>query len=229
MKEWQDNFHLPRVHYKMSNQKLVAVIDYGMGNLRSVFKAAEHVANNNTKIIVTNDAKTVKQADAIIFPGQGAARACMNALTETNMTQAIKQAAQEKPFLGICMGLQILMTHSDENEGVECLSILPGLVKKFDISTSPNLKLPHMGWNEIHQKTEHPLWHNIAQDNRFYFVHSYHVKPDDPSSITGKTTHGIEFNACLAHKNVFAIQAHPEKSAQAGLQLIENFLTWNGH
>ncbi len=212
----------------MPNQKLIAVIDYRMGNLRSVFKAAEHVANSTTKIVITHDAKLVAQADAIIFPGQGAARACMNALTDTNMTQAIKQAAQEKPFLGICMGLQVLMSHSNENGGVECLDIIKGNVKKLDLTDSPNLKLPHMGWNQIHQTDEHPLWHKISQDSRFYFVHSYHVEPDDGSTISGNTTHGVKFNSCLAQDNLFAIQAHPEKSAADGLQLIKNFLTWGG-
>ncbi len=210
----------------MSSQKLIAVIDYGMGNLRSVFKAAEHVAKNTTKIIISNDAKIIAEADAIIFPGQGAAKACMSSLTNTNMTQAIKQAAIEKPFLGICMGLQVLMTRSDENGGVECLDILPGLVKKLDV---PNeLKLPHMGWNNIHQTNDHPLWHNIPQNSRFYFVHSYYVKPDNLDTIAGKTTHGLEFGACLSQDKLFAIQAHPEKSADAGIQLIKNFLEWNG-
>lgn len=212
----------------MANQKLVAVIDYGMGNLRSVSKAAEHVATDSTRIVVTSDAQVVKDADAIIFPGQGAAKACMQALTDTNMTHTLIEAAVQKPFLGICMGLQVLMTHSDENNGVSCLDILPGSVKKFQLENHPELKLPHMGWNQIHQTLEHPLWHNIEQDSRFYFVHSYHVVPQDQNLIAGTCQHGTPFVACLAKEQLFAIQAHPEKSAQAGIQLFKNFLSWNG-
>lgn len=212
----------------MADQKLIAVVDYSMGNLRSVSKAAEHVAGPQHKIVITRDAKMIDQADAVIFPGQGAAKACMQALTDTNMTHAITKAAQEKPFLGICMGLQVLMEHSTENNGVSCLDIIPGQVQKFDLTDFPDLKLPHMGWNQIHQTQTHPLWHNIEQDSRFYFVHSYHVEPTDKNCIVGTSKHGIEFNACLAQDNLFAIQAHPEKSADAGIQLLKNFLAWNG-
>lgn len=212
----------------MSNQKLVAVIDYGMGNLRSVSKAAEHVASDSTRVIITNNIQDVKDADAIIFPGQGAAKACMQALHDTQLTQALLEAAQQKPFLGICMGLQVLMSHSDENNGVKCLDLLPGLVKKFELDAYPELKLPHMGWNQIHQTQEHPLWHNIEQDSRFYFVHSYHVQPENKNIIAGISEHGQSFVSCVAQNQLFAIQAHPEKSAQAGIQLFKNFLSWNG-
>lgn len=212
----------------MANQKLVAVIDYGMGNLRSVSKAAEHVASANTRVIITNNIQDVKDADAIIFPGQGAAKACMQALNDTHLAGALLEAAHQKPFLGICMGLQVLMSHSDENNGVKCLDLLPGLVKKFELDAYPELKLPHMGWNQIHQTQAHPLWHNIEQDSRFYFVHSYHVQPENPNIITGTSQHGQSFVSCVAQNQLFAIQAHPEKSAQAGIQLFKNFLSWNG-
>ena len=211
------------------DQKLVAVIDYGMGNLRSVAKAAEHVAPNNTRIIVTHDPKVIESADAIIFPGQGAAKACMNALQETGMIHPIQHAVQEKPFLGICMGLQVLMSHSDENSGTPCLDIISGNVKHFELEKAfPELKVPHMGWNQIHQTQEHALWHNIPQDSRFYFVHSYYVQPKKETFIAATTTHGTSFPSALSHKNLFAIQAHPEKSAEHGLQLFQNFLQWNG-
>ncbi len=210
------------------NQKLVAVVDYGMGNLRSVAKAAEHVAPSNTRIIVTNDPKEIESADAIIFPGQGAAKACMNALSETGMIHAIQDATQQKPFLGICMGLQVLMSHSRENDGISCLDILSGDVQHFDFEKNSELKVPHMGWNQIRQTQEHPLWHNIPQDSRFYFVHSYYVQPSDSSMIAGTTTHGTPFPSALSQNNLFAIQAHPEKSADHGLQLFQNFLQWNG-
>ena len=210
------------------NQKVIAVVDYGMGNLRSVSKAAEHVADCNTKIIVTSSPEQIESADAIIFPGQGAAKACMNALRETGMIHPIQRAAKEKPFLGICMGLQVLMSHSDENEGVECLDIIKGTVQHFNIDDQPHLKIPHMGWNQIHQTKDHPIWHAIPQDSRFYYVHSYFVTPTNSKYIAGKTTHGETFTAALSHKNLFAIQAHPEKSADHGLQLLKNFLQWNG-
>ncbi|MDG4811394.1 imidazole glycerol phosphate synthase subunit HisH [Hydrogenovibrio sp. 3SP14C1] len=212
----------------MADQKLVTVIDYGMGNLRSVAKAAEHVAGSNTRICISSKADDIAAADAIIFPGQGAAKACMKALNESNISHTLMQAASEKPFLGICMGLQVLMTHSQENEGVDCLDILKGDVQQFDLSTYPELKMPHMGWNQIHQTTDHPLWHNIEQDSRFYFVHSYFVSPHDKHIIAGETTHGNKFTSAIAQDNLFAIQAHPEKSADAGLQLFKNFLDWNG-
>lgn len=211
------------------DQKLVAVIDYGMGNLRSVAKAAEHVAPNNTRIIVTHDPKVIESADAIIFPGQGAAKACMNALRETGMIHPIQSAVQEKPFLGICMGLQVLMSHSDENSGTPCLDIISGDVKHFELKKeNPELKVPHMGWNQVQQIQEHALWHNIPQNSRFYFVHSYYVQPENDSLIIGTTAHGTSFPSALSHKNLFAIQAHPEKSAEHGLQLFQNFLQWNG-
>ncbi|WP_319558175.1 imidazole glycerol phosphate synthase subunit HisH [Thiomicrorhabdus sp.] len=211
------------------NQKLVAVIDYGMGNLRSVSKAAEHMANDETQIVVTHDPQVIADADAIIFPGQGAAKACMQALQDTGMIHPVQQAAKEKPFLGICMGLQVLMSHSDENQGIDCLDIIPGKVVQFDLSGHPELKMPHMGWNQIHQTQDHPLWHGIPQDSRFYFVHSYYVAPQDKSTVIGETTHGQTFPSVLSAHNIFAIQAHPEKSAEHGLQLFKNFLEWNGH
>ncbi len=211
----------------MSNQKLVSVIDYGMGNLRSVAKAAEHVAPEQVRIQITDDADVIRDSDAVIFPGQGAAKACMKALNNTGIAHTLMEAAAEKPFLGICMGLQVLMTHSQENDGIDCLNILPGDVKQFDLQNHPDLKMPHMGWNQIHQTQDHPLWHGIEQDSRFYFVHSYYVVPTDADTIVGKTTHGTTFASALAKDKLFAIQAHPEKSADAGLQLFKNFLNWN--
>lgn len=208
--------------------KLIAVVDYGMGNLRSVAKAAEHVTDSNTKILITNKAEDIRSADAIIFPGQGAAKACMEALNNTGMTHALKDAVAEKPFLGICMGLQILMTSSDENDGTDCLGFLQGKVQKINTEKHPELKIPHMGWNQIKQTLDHPLWHNIEQNQRFYFVHSYYVVPQQNDITVGTTTHGQTFTSAIAKDNLFAIQAHPEKSADAGLQLLKNFINWNG-
>lgn len=206
--------------------KHVVVVDYGMGNLRSVAKAAEHMADDQTKIIISSHPQDIDSADAIIFPGQGAAKACMQALNETYMIHSLQKAANEKPFLGICMGLQVLMTHSQENNGIDCLNILKGDVVQFDLTAHPALKMPHMGWNQIHQTQQHPLWHKIPQDSRFYFVHSYYVMPETPEIIAGETTHGTKFTSAIAKDNLFAIQAHPEKSAESGLQLFKNFLNW---
>lgn len=211
----------------MPNQKLVTVVDYGMGNLRSVAKAADQVAPPQTRICISDKLEDIENADAVIFPGQGAAKACMQALQTSGIEHAITQAASEKPFLGICMGLQVLMSTSSENQGVDCLNLLKGQVNAFDLSEYPELKIPHMGWNQIHQTQAHPLWHQIPQDSRFYFVHSYYIEPEDTSIVAGTTTHGTTFTSAIAHKNLFAIQAHPEKSAQAGLQLFKNFLNWN--
>ena len=211
----------------MADQKLIAVVDYGMGNLRSVSKAAEHVAPAQSRVIVTQSPEDIHNADAIIFPGQGAAKACMHALIDKGLEHSVQQVAQEKPFLGICMGLQVLFTHSDENEGIDCLNILPGTVTQFQLD-NPELKIPHMGWNQIEQTQTHPLWHKIPQNSRFYFVHSYYVQPENSDLITGKTTHGETFASAVAANNLFAIQAHPEKSAEVGLQLFTNFIQWDG-
>lgn len=210
------------------SQKLVVVVDYGMGNLRSVAKAAEHVADSQTRILVTQDPLDIESADAVIFPGQGAAKACMQALHNTGMIEPVKRAAQTKPFLGICMGLQVLMTHSAENNGVDCLDIIPGNVVRFDDTAHPGLKIPHMGWNQIKQTQSHPLWHKINDESRFYFVHSYYIQPTLDTEITGLTHYATDFTSAVAQNQLFAIQAHPEKSADAGLQLIKNFLNWNG-
>ena len=208
--------------------KQVVVIDYGMGNLRSVAKAAEHVADSQTRIHVSQKPQDILDADAIIFPGQGAAKACMQALRDSGMAQPVIEAATTKPFLGICMGLQVLMTHSDENQGVDCLNVIPGLVKRFDEAKFPDLKIPHMGWNQIEQTQAHPLWHKIPQQSRFYFVHSYYIAPDQNNEVTGLTEYGDHFASAVAQDQLFAIQAHPEKSADVGLQLFKNFLNWNG-
>lgn len=210
------------------SRKQIVVVDYGMGNLRSVAKAAEHVANQSADILVSQNPQDIANADGIIFPGQGAAKACMQALKDTGMMQPVIEAAESKPFLGICMGLQVLMTYSDENQGIECLDVIPGLVKKFDETRFPDLKIPHMGWNQIHQTQDHPLWHGIDNSSRFYFVHSYFVKPKLDHYALGTTEYGEAFTSAIAHNQLFAIQAHPEKSADAGLQLLKNFIHWDG-
>ena len=211
----------------------VAVIDYGMGNLHSVAKALEH-ASGGARVLVTHDQAVIEAADRVVLPGVGAIRDCMAEIRNLGIDKVVKTVLdQGKPFLGVCVGMQALMTFSDENNGVECLKILPGHVAFFgndlhDPDSGERLKIPHMGWNQVHQTIEHPLWHGIEQDSRFYFVHSYYVEPVDPGMIAGSTRYGVPFTAALARANLFAVQFHPEKSQHAGLQLYENFINWNG-
>ncbi len=211
----------------------IAIIDYGMGNLYSVAKAAEHVAEAKDNIFVTSSAEQIATSDKVIFPGQGAAKDCMSALQEYDLKDAIISAADQKPFLGICMGMQVLMQMSEENEGVNCLGLFQGKVKYFgnhiNIGSQDNsYKVPHMGWNAIQQQQNHPLWKGIDEASYFYFVHSYFVCAEQQELITGTTDYGVTFASVIARDNVFAMQCHPEKSAQAGLQLLKNFIHWDG-
>lgn len=209
----------------------IAVVDYGMGNLRSVVKAVEHVADGKTRVRLTSDAGEIAAAHRIVFPGQGAARECMQALKRHELIGALTEAAKNKPFLGICMGLQVLLGHSRENEGTDCLDILPGEVEYFgdrDEIARGHYKIPHMGWNQVKQRQAHPLWEGVPDNSRFYFVHSYYVNPRDAASVTGSTEYGITFASAIGRDNLFAVQFHPEKSATSGLQLLRNFVNWNG-
>jgi imidazole glycerol-phosphate synthase subunit HisH len=206
----------------------IAVIDYGMGNLRSVSKALEHVAGGK-EVIVTADPAVVTAAERVVFPGQGAMPDCMRELDMRGLRAAVLQAAQDKPFLGICVGEQMLFAHSDEGD-VPALGVFPGNVvhfpdEKMVLPDGMRLKVPHMGWNEVRQKP-HALWANIADGARFYFVHSYFVQPADPALVTGICEYGIPFTCAVARDNIFAVQFHPEKSARDGLQLLQNFVEW---
>lgn len=206
----------------------IVVVDYGMGNLRSVVKALEHVAEGD-RVVLTDSPEQILKADRVLFPGQGAAKDCMKALQSTGMGDVVLQAAKEKPFLGICMGMQVLMGHSQENDGIGCLNLYDGDVVRFnDRMNGERYKIPHMGWNNVRQTQDHALWKGIDDESHFYFVHSYHVEPQDKSLIAGETEYGITFTAAIARDNVFAIQCHPEKSAQAGLTLLKNFVRWDG-
>ena len=200
----------------------IAIVDYGMGNVRSVQKALEYVAPND-HCLLTNDSKIINDSDRVVFPGQGAMGACMGALQGNNLIEVIKIASKEKPFLGICLGLQLLFDHSEENNGTDGLSIIPGEVIKFK---NIELKIPHMGWNEVKQIKKHPLWHNIDNNARFYSVHSYFVKETDSSCVTGTTYYGENFTSAIAQDKLFAVQFHPEKSQSDGLQLLKNFTNW---
>ena len=209
----------------------IAVIDYGMGNLRSVAKALEHVAPERS-IIVTSDPAQILAAERVVFPGQGAMPDCVRELDSRDLRRAIHEAAASKPFLGICIGLQLLFDHSEEGN-VDGLGILPGKVKRFPqarmVDAAGNkLKVPHMGWNEVHQTCDHPMWKGIAKDARYYFVHSYYVEPEDAALETAYTEYPFRFTSAVGRDNIFAVQFHPEKSQQAGLSLLYNFVNWDG-
>lgn len=209
----------------------IAVIDYGMGNLRSVAKALEHVAPK-TRITVTQRAVDILKADRVVFPGQGAIRDCMHELERLHLVEAVLRAALGKPFLGLCLGPQALFEFSEENGGTAGLGILPGRVIWFgDALREPlrqeRLKIPHMGWNQVHQIIVHPLWRDIPQNSRFYFVHSYYLQPATEAIIAGRTHYGFDFVSAIARNNIFAVQFHPEKSARTGLQFLANFSQWN--
>ena len=184
-------------------------------------------------MIVSSDAQEITNAERVVFPGQGAARDCMKHLKEMQLDEVVLRAAHEKPFLGICMGMQVLMAHSEENGGIDCMNLYNGNVCAFaDDSLSTQmlgLKIPHMGWNKVQHKKQHPLWQNIEDDSRFYFVHSYYVAPQDQALTVGSTEYGFEFVSAIAKDNVFAAQFHPEKSAHDGLQLLKNFCHWDGN
>lgn len=209
---------------------LVAVIDYGMGNLRSVAKALEHVAPADTRICITQSAAEIAAADRVVLPGQSAIRDAMRELERLELVDVVRQAAAEKPFFGMCLGPQALLEWSEENGGIACLGVLPGQVRRFPTNLQDaagnRLKIPHMGWTPVTQTQAHPLWEGIAQDSRFYFVHSYYLCPADLALQAGSTEYGLRFTSALARDNIFAVQFHPEKSAQAGLRLLANFTRW---
>jgi glutamine amidotransferase len=208
----------------------IAVVDYGMGNLRSVSKALEHVAPGKT-VLVTSDPKQIAAAERVVFPGQGAMPDCMRELEARGLRQPVIDAAADKPFLGICIGLQLLFDHSEEGDAAG-LGILPGNVIRFVAKDmhdemGAKLKVPHMGWNHVYRTRPHALWQGIEDGARFYYVHSYYVVPQDPNVAAAYTEYPKRFTCAVARDNIFAVQFHPEKSHQAGLQLLSNFVQWN--
>jgi len=210
----------------------VAVIDYGMGNLHSVSKALERVADG-VRVRVSQSAAEILEADRVVLPGVGAMRDCMGELQRLGLDGVVRECAASRPFLGVCVGMQALLDFSEENDGTPCLGVLPGRVRRFppglvDPRSGERLKIPHMGWNQAHQAGAHPLWRDIPQDSRFYFVHSYYVEPASPDLVAASSSYGIEFAAAVAWGNIFAVQFHPEKSQHVGLQLYKNFLSWDG-
>jgi imidazole glycerol-phosphate synthase subunit HisH len=211
----------------------VAIVDYGMGNLRSVLKAFEHVAPDQV-VVVTSNAEEVKAASRVVFPGQGAMPDCIRELDSRGLREAVVDAAYNKPFLGICIGLQMLFVHSQEGD-VAGLGLFEGDVKHFTNfemigAHGEKLKVPHMGWNQVFQQHQdgsvHSLWAGIPDGQRFYYVHSYYVQPDDQHLEVGFSLYPKHFTGAIAKENLFAVQFHPEKSADAGLQLLKNFTLW---
>ena len=207
----------------------IAIVDYGMGNLRSVQQAVHKVAPD-ASVAVTAEAQVIADAGRVVFPGQGAARDCMREIRSRGLDEVIAQAVGAgKPFLGICMGLQVLFEQSEEGD-TPCLGLLAGPVTRFAAGLQDGqgnkLKVPHMGWNQVHHR-DHPVWEGIAQDARFYFVHSYYVQPRDASIVQATSDYPQPFVCAVARDNLFAVQFHPEKSAAAGLKLLENFVNWN--
>jgi imidazole glycerol-phosphate synthase subunit HisH len=200
----------------------IALLDYGMGNLHSAAKALEYVG---ATVDVTSDPKLIAQADKIVFPGVGAMRDCMQGMHEAGIDDVVKNAVFNKPVLAICVGMQALMQYSEENGGADALGIFAGAVKRFP--EIEGLKVPHMGWNRVKQaEPSHPMWKNIAQDSRFYFVHSFYVEPQNPELVAATCHYGLDFCTAIQKDNLFATQFHPEKSHTAGLQLLKNFVDW---
>ncbi|HEY5763549.1 MAG TPA: imidazole glycerol phosphate synthase subunit HisH [Rhodocyclaceae bacterium] len=207
----------------------IVVVDSGMGNLRSVSQAIAHVAGADA-VTISDSPEAVRRAERVVFPGQGAMPDCTRELEARGLHQAVVEAAGEKPFLGICIGEQMLFDWSDEG-GVPGLGVFAGRVERFPEAamhdaSGARLKVPHMGWNGVRQRQRHALWRSIDDGSRFYFVHSYFVVPADQSIIAGESTHGVAFTAAVARDNIFAVQFHPEKSATAGLQMLTNFVGW---
>lgn len=208
----------------------VAIIDYGMGNLHSIAKALQH-ADRSVSVMVTDEPAAILRADRVVFPGVGAIRDCMEALRARRLVPVLREAAASRPLLGICLGMQALLDVSEENEGTACLGLLPGRVVRFadglvDARGQP-LKIPHMGWNRVQPRIDHPVWAGIEAGSWFYFVHSYHAVPAETADIVGTADYPVPFAAALARGNLFAVQFHPEKSQAAGLRLLANFLSWS--
>ncbi len=208
----------------------IAIIDYGMGNLHSIAKAMERVAVN-TRVQISSEPEVIMAADRVVFPGVGGIGHTMQELMRTGLGDVARAVAESKPMLCICVGMQALFDRSEENNGTACLGLVAGEVKRFPDrmagTDGHKLKVPHMGWNQVRQEP-HPLWRDIPQNSRFYFVHSYYTMPIDNTLIAGRTDYGGEFCCALARENLFAVQFHPEKSQRAGLALLGNFSRWNG-
>ena len=213
----------------------IAIVDYGMGNLRSVYQAFHHVAPDDN-ILIAHQPEEIATADRVVLPGQGAMPDCMKHLEESGLLEALLEAAKNKPLLGVCVGEQMLCDRSAEvrtsesAQWTKCLGLIPGEVRRFELAGKKQAdgsayKVPHMGWNQVRQDTQHPLWEGIPDLTSFYFVHSYYVVPQRNEDIAGSTEYGNWFTSAVARDNIFATQFHPEKSAEYGLKLYQNFVS----
>ena len=216
-------------------KRVVAVVDYGMGNLRSVSQAVMHVARDSDfDVIVTSKPDEVFAAERIVLPGQGAMPDCMSELRDSGLQEAVLHAAANKPLMGVCVGMQMLLTTSEEGPtdvGTAGLDLIPGGVHRFQLEgqlqpDGSRYKVPQMGWNRVFQMQPHPIWQGVPDGAYFYFVHSFYARPSDPRHSAGETEYGTRFTCALARDNIFATQFHPEKSAEHGLALYRNFLHW---
>jgi len=212
----------------MSNK--IVVVDYGMGNLRSVAQALRKVAPE-ANVMISGELADVKSADRLVFPGQGAMPDCMRCLRESGLQDAVVEASRNKPVFGVCVGEQLLFDWSEEGD-IPCMGLFPGKVVRFRLEDrlqedGSRFKVPQMGWNRVSQTVSHPLWQGIADNSYFYFVHSYYAQPAERAHVAGETLYGEPFCSAIARDNIFATQFHPEKSAAAGLQLYKNFVHWN--
>jgi glutamine amidotransferase len=214
----------------------IAIVDYGMGNLRSVYQAFHHVAPD-ANVLIAHTPEEILSAERVVLPGQGAMPDCMKHLEESGLLEALLDAAKNKPLLGVCVGEQMLFDQSAEvrasshSAWTPCLGLIPGEVRRFELAgkLQPDgsaYKVPHMGWNQVRQDRQHPLWNDIPDLTSFYFVHSYYVVPQRKEDVTGSTEYGNWFTSAVARDNIFATQFHPEKSAEYGLQLYKNFVSW---
>ena len=207
----------------------IVVVDLGTGNLHSVAKAFEKVAPS-AEVEVTSDLLRLEKADRVVLPGQGAIGSWFKALDERQLRNPVLSVLSSKPVLGICVGMQALFNRSEEDGGCEGLGLFDGEVRRFcrSVDRKPQLKVPHMGWNNVRQSSDHPVWRGIPQDSRFYFVHSYYALATESSSVAATSDYGGEFVSAIARANIFAVQFHPEKSHEQGLKLLENFVCWDG-
>jgi glutamine amidotransferase len=214
----------------------IAIVDYGMGNLRSVYQAFHHVAPD-ANVLIARKPEEILAAERVVLPGQGAMPDCMKHLEESGLLEALLDAAKNKPLLGVCVGEQMLLDRSAEVRAADnapwttCLGLIPGEVRRFELAgqlqaDGSAYKVPHMGWNQVRQDREHPIWDGIPDMTSFYFVHSYYVVPQRAEDIAGSTQYGDWFTSALARDNIFATQFHPEKSAEYGLRLYKNFVSW---
>jgi glutamine amidotransferase len=215
--------------------RTVAVIDYGMGNLRSVAQAVIAAAHDsNIHVVITAKPEEVQAAERVVLPGQGAMRDCMRELHDSGLMPAVLDAAANKPLFGVCVGMQMLLDHSAEGgaDGTSCLGLIPGEVVKFDLAgqhqaDGSRFKVPQMGWNQVRQTQAHPLWAGVPDNSYFYFVHSFYARPLDARHTAGVSDYGQSFTSVVSRDNIFATQFHPEKSADMGLMLYRNFLSWS--